>query len=65
MCFPDEASRQDFGVCIMGALLIDLVVFAYMAFVAITQRGTITGWLATIAVVGYTVYTLVMLRRKS
>lgn len=49
----------------MGGLLIDFAVFAYMAFVAISERGTLTGWLATAAVIGYTIYTVVILNKRS
>lgn len=36
-------------------LAVDLFIFCYMVFLAISQRGTLTGWLAAIAVVVYTV----------
>jgi nucleoside recognition membrane protein YjiH len=35
----------------MWMFLIDVLIFFYMAFLAITERGTITGWLAAFAAI--------------
>lgn len=46
----------------MWMFLIDVLLFVYMAFLAITERGTLTGWLATFAVIIYATFTAIKVR---
>ena len=46
----------------MWMLVVDALVFFYMTFLAISERGTLTGWLATIAVLFYAAMALMRLR---
>ena len=47
VCIPDEASRQSNGVCVRYTPYIDFLILALNIYVAVDNRGTAWGWLAT------------------
>ena len=59
MRFPNEASRQSDGVCMIILPLLDIALLIINVVVAILNRGTIWGWLAT----GFVLYQVSILVR--
>lgn len=50
MCFPDEASGQSDGVCMIAIPVIDLLFLAASSIGAFLNRGTLIGWMCTFLV---------------